>query len=89
MGRPDAARRHRACLTRAGRRAAYYAIQVFSGALGTKGGPATDTHARVLDVDGNVITSQGAGTAMLFALEIVRHYLGDDAVERVRAGVVL
>lgn len=40
-------------------------------------------------VDGNVITSQGAGTAMLFALEIVRHYLGDDAVERVRAGVVL
>lgn len=40
-------------------------------------------------VDGNVITSQGAGTAMLFALEIVRHYLGNDAVERVRAGVVL
>ena len=40
-------------------------------------------------VDGNVITSQGAGTAMLFALEIVRHYLGDEAVERVRAGVVL
>ena len=40
-------------------------------------------------VDGPFITSQGAGTAMLFALEIVRHYLGDDAVERVRAGVVL
>ena len=40
-------------------------------------------------VDGNLITSQGAGTAMLFALEIVRHYLGDEAVERVRAGVVL
>lgn len=40
-------------------------------------------------VDGNVITSQGAGTAMPFALEIVRHYLGDEAVERVRAGVVL
>ena len=40
-------------------------------------------------VDGNVITSQGAGTAMLFALEIVRHYLGDEAVERVRTGVVL
>ena len=40
-------------------------------------------------VDGNLITSQGAGTAMLFALEIVRHYLGDDAVDRVRAGVVL
>lgn len=40
-------------------------------------------------VDGNVITSQGAGTAMCFALEIVRHYLGDEAVDRVRAGVVL
>lgn len=40
-------------------------------------------------VDGNVITSQGAGTAMLFGLEIVRHFLGDEAVERVRAGVVL
>ena len=40
-------------------------------------------------VDGNLITSQGAGTAMPFALEIVRHYLGDKAVERVRAGVVL
>ena len=40
-------------------------------------------------VDGNVITSQGAGTAMLFGLEIVRHFLGDDAVERVRKGVVL
>lgn len=40
-------------------------------------------------VDGNLITSQGAGTAMPFALEIVRHFLGDEAVERVRAGVVL
>lgn len=40
-------------------------------------------------VDGNLITSQGAGTAMAFGLEIVRHFLGDEAVERVRAGVVL
>lgn len=40
-------------------------------------------------VDGNLITSQGAGTAMLFGLEIVRHFLGDEAVERVRTGVVL
>lgn len=40
-------------------------------------------------VDANLITSQGAGTAMLFALEIVRHSLGDEAVERVREGVVL
>ena len=40
-------------------------------------------------VDGNLITSQGAGTAMSFALEIVQHFLGDDAVARVREGVVL
>lgn len=40
-------------------------------------------------VDGGLITSQGAGTAMLFALEIVRHFLGDEAVERVSEGVVL
>lgn len=40
-------------------------------------------------VDANLITSQGAGTAMLFALEIVRHYLGDEAVGCVREGVVL
>ena len=33
----------------------YYAIEVKSGALGTKGGPATDTDARVLDVDGQPI----------------------------------
>ena len=39
--------------------------------------------------DGDVITSQGAGTAMLFGLEIVRHLLGDDAAARVAAGVVL
>lgn len=40
-------------------------------------------------VDGNVITSQGAGTAMAFGLEIVRFFLGDAAVARVREGVVL
>jgi hypothetical protein len=43
----------------------YYAIQVYSGALGTKGGPLTDTHARVLDVDGNIIPGlYAAGNAM-------------------------
>lgn len=40
-------------------------------------------------VDDGLITSQGAGTAMLFGLEIVRHFLGDEAAERVRTGVVL
>jgi 3-oxosteroid 1-dehydrogenase len=43
----------------------FYAIQVFSGALGTKGGPKTDTDARVLDLDGEVIPGlYAAGNAM-------------------------
>jgi succinate dehydrogenase/fumarate reductase flavoprotein subunit len=43
----------------------FYAIQVFSGALGTKGGPQTDTRARVIDVDGEVIPGlYAAGNAM-------------------------
>lgn len=33
----------------------YYAIEVKSGALGTKGGPLTDVDARVLNVDGHPI----------------------------------
>jgi len=45
--------------------APYYAIEVFSGALGTKGGPLTDTSSRVLDVDGDVIPGlYAAGNAM-------------------------
>jgi 3-oxosteroid 1-dehydrogenase len=43
----------------------YYAVEVHSGALGTKGGPQTDTKARVLHVDGNVIPGlYAAGNAM-------------------------
>ena len=40
-------------------------------------------------VDGPFITSQGAGTAVAFGLEIVRHFLGDAAVLRVRDGIAL
>ena len=40
-------------------------------------------------VDGNAITSQGAGTALLFGIEIVRYFLGDAAAEKVREGAVL
>jgi len=43
----------------------YYAIEVKSGALGTKGGPQTDSDARVLDVDGAVIPGlYAAGNVM-------------------------
>src|SRR5882757_5084410 len=43
----------------------YCAIEVKSGALGTKGGPQTDSDARVLDVDGAVITGlYAAGNVM-------------------------
>lgn len=45
--------------------APYYAIEVTSGALGTKGGPKTDGNAQVIDVDGAVIPGlYAAGNAM-------------------------
>ena len=43
----------------------YYAVEVKSGALGTKGGPQTDVDARVLDVDGRPIQGlYAAGNVM-------------------------
>ena len=39
-------------------------------------------------VDGNIITSRGMGTAIPFALEIVRYFLDDEAVEKVNKGLV-
>ncbi|MEW1963559.1 FAD-dependent oxidoreductase [Microbacterium sp. NPDC077644] len=33
----------------------FYALEVNIGSLGTKGGPRTDEHTRVIDLDGNVI----------------------------------
>lgn len=39
-------------------------------------------------VDGNFITSQGMGTAIDFALEIVRHYQGDQGVESMKPKIV-
>jgi hypothetical protein len=45
--------------------APYYAVRVWCGTLGTKGGPRTDTQGRVLDVDDNVIEGlYSAGNAM-------------------------
>ena len=38
--------------------------------------------------DGNLITSQGPGTAMLFALVLIRHFAGDETAHRVAAGLL-
>ena len=45
-------------------------------------GDAYDAAAPVI-ADGNMITSQGPGTAMLFALVLVKHFGGDEAAQRV------
>lgn len=39
-------------------------------------------------VDGNIITSRGMGTAILFALAIVRYFKDDEAVEQICKGLV-
>ncbi|MDT9591668.1 FAD-dependent oxidoreductase [Nocardioides zeae] len=45
--------------------APFYAVQIHSGALGTKGGPRVDPDARVLDVDGAPVEGlYAAGNAM-------------------------
>jgi succinate dehydrogenase/fumarate reductase flavoprotein subunit len=45
--------------------APFYAVRVYSGALGTKGGPRTDGDGQVLDVDGRPIAGlYAAGNAM-------------------------
>jgi 4-methyl-5(b-hydroxyethyl)-thiazole monophosphate biosynthesis len=38
--------------------------------------------------DGNIITSRGMGTAIPFALEIVRYFLDDAAVDKVKTALV-
>lgn len=45
--------------------APFYGAEIFSSALGTKGGPRTDVNGRVLDVDGEVIAGlYAAGNVM-------------------------
>ena len=39
-------------------------------------------------VDGNIVTSRGAGTALELGFELVRQLLGDEAAQRVRESVV-
>lgn len=47
----------------------YYAVQVRPGAIGTKGGPRTNAHAQVLDLDGAAIEGlYAAGNVMASAV---------------------
>lgn len=39
-------------------------------------------------VDGNVITSRGLGTAILFSLEIVKYFMGEDKSEEIRKKII-
>lgn len=39
-------------------------------------------------VDGSIITSRGMGTAIAFALELVRYFVDDAAVEKVKGSLV-
>ncbi len=38
--------------------------------------------------DGNIVTSQGPGTAAEFAVEIIRYFLGDQAAEKIHTGTL-
>jgi succinate dehydrogenase/fumarate reductase flavoprotein subunit len=50
----------------------YYAVEIHSGTLGTKGGPRTDVDGRVLDFDGRAIDGlYAAGNAMAAATGLV------------------
>jgi len=40
-------------------------------------------------VDGNVITSQGPGTAVCFGLEIVRRLVGEETAQQIKEGMLL
>ena len=57
----------------------------FMAALSAGGAQAETTP---VVVDGNIVTSRGAGTALELGFELVRQLLGDEAAQRVRESVV-
>ena len=57
----------------------------FMAALSAGGAQAETT---TVVVDGNIVTSRGAGTALELGFELVRQLLGDEAAQRVRESVV-
>ena len=46
-------------------------------------------HAGAVCVDGNIITSKSAGTAMAFSIVLVRELLGDTAANKLQRAIVL
>ena len=57
----------------------------FMDALSAGGAPA---QSECVVVDGNIVTSRGAGTALELGFELVRQLLGDEAAQHVRESVV-
>lgn len=49
----------------------------------------TDYSKNRVVVDGNIVTSQGPGTALEFSLEIVRYLVGNEMVETLREKMIL
>lgn len=60
----------------------------YRGAIDPKQFPKVTLEARAVVADGNIVTSRGPGTAMDFALELVRLLAGRDARDRVEAGLL-
>lgn len=66
-----------------GRRATSY-----PGTLSSENYPDIELDDAAVVVDGKVITSRGPGTAIDFALELIRHLAGKDARDKVESGLV-
>lgn len=60
----------------------------YRGAIDPKQFSKVKLETRAVVADGNIVTSRGPGTAMDFALELVRILAGRDARDRVEAGLL-
>jgi len=60
----------------------------YRGAIEPAQFPKVKLESRAVVADGNIVTSRGPGTAMDFALELVRMLVGREARDRVEAGLL-
>lgn len=60
----------------------------YRGAIEPAQFPKVKLESRAVVADGNIVTSRGPGTAMDFALELVRILVGREARDRVEAGLL-